>query len=115
MVRLVERRELMRNAAAGGGGAGGGQVIGSGVASAGAHPRGGALGRLSIVFLSHVNDPAVTPVFPGDPPFVLDTVATVAEDGFYMQYVQEAEHTGSHWGAPAHFQEGGLPADQPDP
>ncbi|QCB51066.1 cyclase family protein [Rhodococcus sp. PAMC28707] len=67
---------------------------------------------LKIVSLSHVNDPATTPIFPGDPEFVLETAATVAEDGFYIQNVREGEHTGSHWGAPAHFQEGGLTADQ---
>lgn len=67
---------------------------------------------LKIVSLSHINDPATTPIFPGDPEFVLETAATVAEDGFYIQNVREGEHTGSHWGAPAHFQEGGLTADQ---
>ena len=73
------------------------------------------LAGLKLVFLSHVNDPAVTNVFPGDPEFTLETINTIPEDGFYMQYVREAEHTGSHWGAPAHFQEGGLTADQLDP
>lgn len=67
------------------------------------------------VFLSHVNDPAKTPLFPGDPEFTLETMATVPEDGFYMQYVREGEHTGTHWGAPAHFEDGGLTADQLDP
>ncbi|MDJ0395538.1 cyclase family protein [Rhodococcus sp. G-MC3] len=67
---------------------------------------------LKIVSLSHINDPATTPIFPGDPEFVLETAATVAEDGYYLQNVKEGEHTGSHWGAPAHFQEGGLTADQ---
>ncbi|OZF31019.1 cyclase [Rhodococcus sp. 14-2483-1-1] len=70
---------------------------------------------LQIVSLSHVNDPALTPIFPGDPEFTLETAFTVAEDGFYLQYVKEGEHTGTHWGAPAHFQEGGLTADQLDP
>ena len=67
---------------------------------------------LRIVSLSHVNDPATTPLFPGDPEFVLETTATVADDGFYLQNVAQGEHTGSHWGAPAHFQDGGLTADQ---
>ncbi|MFI2637102.1 cyclase family protein, partial [Streptomyces collinus] len=71
--------------------------------------------QLSVVSLSHVNDPATTPVFPGDPEFTLDTAATIADDGYYLQYVKEGEHTGTHWGAPAHFQEGGLTADQLDP
>jgi kynurenine formamidase len=84
--------------------------------SAAAGPTGGSLDRLlRLVFLSHVNDPATTTLFPGDPEFTLTTVATVPEDGFYMQYVREGEHTGTHWGAPAHFEENGLTADQLDP
>lgn len=67
---------------------------------------------LTISSLSHVNDPATTPIFPGDPEFVLETATTVAQDGYYLQYVKEGEHTGTHWGAPAHFQESGLTADQ---
>jgi kynurenine formamidase len=68
-----------------------------------------------VVFLSHVNDPATTPGFPGDPAFRLSTAFTVPEDGYYLQYVKEGEHTGSHWGAPCHFHEGELCADQLDP
>ena len=45
------------------------------------------------MFLSDVNDPAVTNVFPGDPEFTLETINTIPEDRFYMQYVREAEHT----------------------
>ena len=59
-----------------------------------------------IVSLSHVNAPARTPLFPGDPAFRLKTVATVAADGFYMQYVREGEHTGTHYSAPCHFRDG---------
>lgn len=70
---------------------------------------------LRIVSLSHINDPATTPIFPGDPAFTLETAATIADDGFYLQYVKEGEHTGTHWGAPAHFQAGGLTADRLDP
>ncbi|HEY3142678.1 MAG TPA: cyclase family protein [Acidimicrobiales bacterium] len=114
----MERRQLMQAAGAGVAGIVGGQVLGLGDV-AGASPDRGAhnppFGGATLVSLSHVNDPAVTNVFPGDPAFTLTTVATIPEDGFYMQYVQEAEHTGTHWGAPAHFQEGGLTADQLDP
>jgi len=70
---------------------------------------------LRLVSLSHVNDPATTPIFPGDPEFVLETAATVPADGYYLQYVRQGEHTGTHWGAPAHFQLGGRTADQLDP
>ena len=55
------------------------------------------------VFLSHLNDPSRTPVFPGDPAFTLRTAFTVPRDGFFMQYVKEGEHTGTHYSAPCHF------------
>ena len=68
-----------------------------------------------IVSLSHVNDPATTSTFPGDPPFTLDTVATIADDGYHLQHVSQGEHTGTHWGAPGHFHEGEALADDLDP
>jgi kynurenine formamidase len=111
----VDRRELMRTTAAGVAGAVGGSMFGA-AESAGAgtvHGRGGRGPQL--IFLSHVNDPATTTLFPGDPDFTLEVMATVPVDGFYMQYVREGEHTGTHWGAPGHFQAGGLLADQLDP
>jgi kynurenine formamidase len=73
------------------------------------------LDRLTLVNLSHVNDPATTSLFPGDPAFTLETIATIPEDGFYMQFVREGEHTGTHWGVPGHFNEGEVLADQMDP
>jgi kynurenine formamidase len=60
-------------------------------------------GFTQAVFLSHLNDPLQTPVFPGDPAFSLRTVFTVSEDGFALQYVKEGEHTGTHYSAPCHF------------
>lgn len=56
-----------------------------------------------VVFLSHVNDPARTPIFPGDPPFTIETVFTVPKDGFYLELVSEGAHTGTHYSAPCHF------------
>jgi kynurenine formamidase len=78
------------------------------------NPDGLRLDRLRLVFLSHVNDPATTSIFPGDPEFTLETVATVPVDGFYMQYVREGEHTGTHWGSPNHFHVNQLSADELD-
>jgi kynurenine formamidase len=104
----------MRTAAAGVAGIAGGHVLG-GTAAAGAGTSGAGLAGVRLAFLSHVNDPATTSLFPGDREFTLETDATIPADGFYMQYVQEGEHTGTHWGAPGHFQEGGLLADQLDP
>lgn len=72
------------------------------------------LDQLRPVNLSHVNDPETTSGFPGDPPFVLETHTTVEDDGYYMQYVKEGEHTGTHWGAPCHFEADGLCADELD-
>ena len=65
-----------------------------------------------VVFLSHINDPKRTPGFPGDPKFFMTTAFTVPKDGFYLQYVREGEHTGTHWGAPCHFHVNALCADQ---
>jgi len=49
------------------------------------------LDRLRLVSLSHVNDPATTNVFPGDPPFELETIATIEHDGYFLQFVRENE------------------------
>ena len=115
---LVERRQVMRTAAVGMAGLAGGQVFGMATGSAGATGAGGGHGRpglgVRLVFLSHVNDPATTTLYPGDPEFELEVMTTIPADGYYMQYIREGEHTGSHWGAPAHFQEGGRTADQLD-
>ncbi|HEU4400119.1 MAG TPA: cyclase family protein [Actinomycetota bacterium] len=72
-------------------------------------------GFRKVVFLSHVNDPATTPGFPGDPAFTLETAFTVPADGFYLQKVTEGEHTGTHWAAPCHFHTDERCADQLDP
>lgn len=68
-------------------------------------------GFSDIVSLSHTNAPGRTPLFPGDPAFSLTTVNTVAADGYYLQYVREGEHTGTHYSAPCHFREGKLCAE----
>ncbi|TSE00016.1 cyclase family protein [Skermania sp. ID1734] len=67
-----------------------------------------------LINLSHVNDPATTSLFPGDPEFRLQPVADFATEGYWLQYVQQGEHTGTHWGAPAHFDPAGLTADRLD-
>ncbi|WP_229073289.1 cyclase family protein [Actinoplanes sp. DH11] len=73
------------------------------------------LEKLRLISLSHVNDPARMSVFPGDPPFELETVATLERDGFYLRAVRAGEHTGTHWGAPGHFAAGERLADELDP
>jgi len=67
------------------------------------------------VFLSHVNDPARTPLFPGDPAFSIHTVFTVPDDGFYLELVREGAHTGTHYSAPCHFHDGAPCMDDLSP
>ena len=107
---LLSRRKL----AAGIGGLLGALSLPGGRAAAdtGSWPR---LDALDLVNLSHVNDPATTNVFPGDPAFTLETIATIPENGYYLQFVREGEHTGTHWGAPGHFNTGQPLADDMDP
>lgn len=69
---------------------------------------------MRLISLSHVNDPATTNLYPGDPPFELETVATVEKDGYYLRYIRQGEHTGTHWGAPGHFNRGEPLADELD-
>jgi kynurenine formamidase len=63
-------------------------------------------GFSSVVILSHVNDPARTPLFPGDPRFTIHTAFTIAEDGFFLEVLHEGMHTGTHYSAPCHFHAG---------
>jgi len=107
----MRRRAMMGAAAAG--------LAGAVAGAAGGAPANAAgkpfpLDRLKLVSLSHLNDPATTNVFPGDPPFELETIATIENDGFYLQFVREGEHTGTHWGAPGHFNAGEPLADDMD-
>jgi kynurenine formamidase len=64
------------------------------------------------VLLSHVHDPATTSMFPGDPVFSITTAARIDRDGFYLRLVSSGEHTGTHWGAPAHLDPAGAHADE---
>ncbi|KSW11478.1 hypothetical protein CF15_01100 [Pyrodictium occultum] len=52
-----------------------------------------------------------TPVYPGDPPVMVETVAVIPRDGFYNRRVCLGEHSGTHVDAPAHMVEGGAPVD----
>jgi kynurenine formamidase len=72
-------------------------------------------GFTRVLFLSHVNSPVRIPGFPGDPAFSLRTVFTVPADGFYLQDVDEGEHTGTHYSAPCHFHVDALCANDLGP
>ncbi len=88
----------------------------AGGAAAPAPPAGRPVAGFSkVVYLSHLNDPKRTPGFPGDPRFFATTAFTVPTDGYYLQYVREGEHTGTHWGAPCHFHVGAVCAGQLPP
>ncbi len=88
-------------------------VLGPVGAAAPAPPAGRPVAGFSkVVYLSHLNNPKRTPGFPGDPRFFATTAFTVPTDGYYLQYVREGEHTGTHWGAPCHFHVGAACAGQ---
>jgi kynurenine formamidase len=82
------------------------------VFSSGPGERTSVPGFSRVVFLSHANNPVKVPVFPGDPAFTMSTKFTVQQDGFYLQYVKEGEHTGTHYSAPCHFHVDARCADQ---
>ncbi|WP_063065981.1 cyclase family protein [Nocardia violaceofusca] len=66
----------------------------------------------SVLNLSHPLSVEAVSVFPGDPTPRIDTIATLDEHGFHLQAVTVGEHTGTHWGAPAHFTAGAATADR---
>jgi kynurenine formamidase len=51
------------------------------------------------------------PLFPGTPPFTIETFATVANDAYYSNNLSHNEHTATHMDAPAHFIADGWTAD----
>jgi len=106
---VVRRRSMLAGVVSAVGG-----VFAVGAGRAGAAPAVAGLGGYRLVNLSHVNDPARTNVFPGDPEFTLTTIATVPVEGYYLQYARQGEHTGTHWGAPYHFNADQPAADQLD-
>ncbi len=48
-----------------------------------------------------------TPVYPGDPETVIESVASVDSDGYVVSRITFGTHTGTHVDAPAHIFEGG--------
>ncbi len=51
------------------------------------------------------------PLYPGTPPFTIENIATVANDGYYSNNLSHNEHTATHMDAPAHFIGDGWTAD----
>lgn len=52
-----------------------------------------------------------TVMWPGAPQPVMETVLTIAHDGFYNRRVSVFEHAGTHFDAPCHMVEGGASVD----
>jgi kynurenine formamidase len=71
-------------------------------------------GFSDVVYLSHVNTKRM-PIYPGDPDVRLRTLFTVEEDGFRLKLMRMAEHSGTHWGSPCHFNVGEPCAEDMDP
>jgi kynurenine formamidase len=69
------------------------------------------LDSLRAIDLSQSIGPA-TVMWPGAPAPVLETVLTVAHDGFYNRLVTFVEHTSTHFDAPCHMIEGKESVDQ---
>jgi len=51
------------------------------------------------------------PVYPGDPPFEIESLQRAGVDAFSLSRMSLATHTGTHVDAPAHFVPGGATID----
>lgn len=69
---------------------------------------------IEIVNLAHTWAPGKICHYPGDPEYQLREVATIDDDGYALNYVSVGEHTGTHWGAPSHFNAGAAAAQDLD-
>lgn len=67
-----------------------------------------------VVSLSHPIGAGI-PLWPGDPPLELETVAHWSQDGFFLQRFGLGEHSGTHLNAPRHFFPQGAAVDRLDP
>jgi kynurenine formamidase len=70
---------------------------------------------IEVISLSHHFAHGKVCHYPGDPEYRLETVATLDSEGYALRYVSVGEHTGTHWGAPAHFHAGEAAAHELDP
>lgn len=66
---------------------------------------------MSVVDLSHPLRPG-GPLWPGDPPTERRAWTSLGPDGYALGVVTVGEHTGTHLGAPAHYEAGGATIDQ---
>ena len=63
-----------------------------------------------VIDLSHVIEPGM-PLWPGDPPVEFETVAEVAQHGYYLRRFSMGEHSATHMNAPSSFRRGGPGID----
>ena len=109
----VDRRRLLGSAVAIGGAAAlAPNLLGAQSATPVATPVGAAttITFATVLNLSHSNSPSI-PVWPGNPNFEMETLATVAENGFYANLLTYQEHTGTHLDSPAHWFSDVITAD----
>ena len=64
-----------------------------------------------IVDLTHVITPEI-PIWPGDPKPIIEPMATVEKDGYFLNKLCIGEHSGTHFGAPVHFVSDGKTVDE---
>jgi kynurenine formamidase len=64
-----------------------------------------------VIDLSRVIHPNI-PRWPGDPPVEFETVARIADQGYYLRRFSLGEHTGTHINAPSSFDPGGISIDR---
>ncbi len=69
---------------------------------------------LRVVDLTQPLHPGII-MWPGAPAPVVETLVNVVPDGFYSRSITFAEHTGTHFDAPAHMVEGTALLHQIDP
>jgi kynurenine formamidase len=60
-----------------------------------------------VIDLSHIIHPNI-PLWPGDPQVRADTVATLAQDGYFLRQIAIGEHSSTHMNAPISFHAGGA-------
>ncbi|GAB4428038.1 MAG: cyclase family protein [Anaerolineae bacterium] len=69
-----------------------------------------SLTEWQVIDLTQPLTPAM-PIWPGDPEFIIEPWATYEEDYYYINRISIGEHSGTHWGTPNTFIEGGRSAD----
>ncbi len=97
--RMLSRRDLFRGAAA--------SVAVGAVAATPSLAQGA--GR--VVDLTHTLSPSF-PTYGGDPGIALDLVLNFAENGYNLNQISLAEHSGTHIDAPLHFSADGTAVDE---